>query len=146
MAGDSAQPGAGGEAVMKRDEPYFIEAYDNGCHKCGHDRTWAIVGPTPDEQATSTHYGDEDEASHIAECLNEAYRRGESAKDAELAALCAENAALKEQITRLAAEARQSLEYLSGDEIADWLERRALSATTGGKEARDARSQGEGTR
>lgn len=64
------------EAAVEPDQPYFIEVDTNGCDKCGHDRTWCIVGPDPDEQATSASYGDEDEAQHICDALNDAYYRG----------------------------------------------------------------------
>lgn len=59
------------------DNPYFIEVCNNGCPHCGAGRTWNIV--RPDGMALSVSYGDEEEASDLAEWLNDAYARGKSA-------------------------------------------------------------------
>lgn len=61
-------------AAAKPEDPYFIEVDSNGCSHCGAGRTWCVVGP--DGMASSTSYEDEDEASKLAERLNEAYWHG----------------------------------------------------------------------
>ena len=62
----------------KVDAPYFIEVCENGCSKCGADRTWDVIGP--DGVALSQSYHDEEDASWLAEQLNDAYFAGRVAE------------------------------------------------------------------
>ena len=33
----------------RAEEPFFIEVDSNGCSKCGHERTWLIIGKVAQE-------------------------------------------------------------------------------------------------
>lgn len=55
-------------------EPYFLEVGENGCVKCGHNKTWDII--QPDGVALATTYGDYEEAEEICDMLNIAYALG----------------------------------------------------------------------
>ena len=61
--------------MKKEKQPYFVEVNNNGCSKCGHDRTWDVIDP--DGFALDRSWEDEEEADWIAEILNEAYKMGE---------------------------------------------------------------------
>lgn len=58
-------------------EPYFVEVNNDGCSRCGHDRTWTVVGP--DGVALGQSWVDEDDAQDVADWLNEAYEAGRGA-------------------------------------------------------------------
>lgn len=60
--------------AMDGEDPYFVEVDNNGCPKCGHERTYTIIQPGGD--AIGKSFSDEDDASELAELLNEAYYRG----------------------------------------------------------------------
>jgi hypothetical protein len=62
-------------AAATPDEPYFIEVDNNGCHQCGHARTWVVVYG-PEELGGGTSYANEEEASEISEMMNDAFGRG----------------------------------------------------------------------
>ena len=55
--------------------PYRTAQDDPGCYGCGHGTTWHVVGP--DETASSTSYGDEEEAHALTHALNAAYELGQ---------------------------------------------------------------------
>lgn len=59
-----------------KENPYFIEVDTNGCSTCGHGRTWIVIGP--DGYGGSASYEDEDDATSLADALNEAYWSGYS--------------------------------------------------------------------
>jgi predicted DNA-binding WGR domain protein len=61
----------------KVEEPYFIEVESNGCSHCAAGRTWGVVGP--DGVMGGRSFADEDDASELAEALNEAYWAGRAA-------------------------------------------------------------------
>jgi hypothetical protein len=63
-------------------EPYFIEVDTNGCSKCGHDRTWTVIGP--DGTAHHTSYSDIEDAESLAEALNAAFYAGLNEKQREM--------------------------------------------------------------
>jgi len=65
-----------GNRNSKIDEPYFVEVDDLGCSRCGHNRTWTIVGP--DGTAVGQSWGDFHEASFIVDLANEAFANGKS--------------------------------------------------------------------
>lgn len=69
------------------EDPYFTEVDNNGCSHCGSGRTWNVIGP--DGVALSTSYEDEDAAIDLADMLNEAFARGASSRDKEIASLLA---------------------------------------------------------
>lgn len=54
--------------------PYRVQVDDQGCDACLHGRTWWVIGP--DEVASSTSYGDEEEANSLRDALNAAYALG----------------------------------------------------------------------
>ncbi len=53
---------------------YHIEVDDPGCEKCGHGKTYIVVGP--DGVGGSTSHFDIEDAEHEAEILNVAYGLG----------------------------------------------------------------------
>jgi len=59
---------------MSNDDAYFIEVERNGCERCGHGKTWVVVGP--DGVAGSVSYEDSSEAQDMADALNEAFWHG----------------------------------------------------------------------
>ena len=66
----------------KDPEPaYHIEVDINGCDKCGSGRCWLIIGP--DGYGGGQSYGEEEEADHICEMLNDAFDRGVAAGRAQ---------------------------------------------------------------
>jgi hypothetical protein len=60
-------------------EPYFIEVDNPGCAHCKAERTWDVIGP--DSTALSTSYGDEEDASDIADICNSAFEMGRQSSD-----------------------------------------------------------------
>ena len=58
----------------KQEEPYFVEVDENGCSHCGAGRTYTVIGP--DGVAFGQSWESEDDASGMAEILNEAFYRG----------------------------------------------------------------------
>jgi hypothetical protein len=62
----------------KKNETYYIEIDQQGCEFCGAGRTWKIVGPVAVPLRMS--WSDEEEASDIAEMLNDAYMHTEGEK------------------------------------------------------------------
>lgn len=54
--------------------PYRVEVDDQGCGECQHDRTWYVIGP--DDVASSTSYGDEEDAHSLAAACDRAYELG----------------------------------------------------------------------
>lgn len=54
--------------------PYRVEVDDQGCGECQHDRTWNVIGP--DDTASSTSYGDLDDAESLKRALDAAYELG----------------------------------------------------------------------
>jgi hypothetical protein len=65
-------------------QPYKVIVDDDGCRECQSERTWCILDPY--EVASSTSYGDEEEAEHICELLNTAYQQGYEKRDYEVRA------------------------------------------------------------
>jgi hypothetical protein len=63
---------------ISEEDPYFIEVDTNGCSKCGHDRSWMVVGP--DGFGDSQSFYDVEDAAHLAEILNQVYSLGASSK------------------------------------------------------------------
>lgn len=61
--------------AKKKEEPYFVEVDQNGCKHCGAGKNYTVIGP--DGYALSQSWGDEEDASDIAEWLNEAYYHGQ---------------------------------------------------------------------
>ena len=55
--------------------PYRTEVDDPGCSDCGSNATWHVIGP--DEVASSTSYGDEEDANALTNALNAAYALGQ---------------------------------------------------------------------
>ena len=55
--------------------PYRVEREQIGCCRCGHNSSWAIIGPT-DEEQLSTTYLDKEVAKEISRELNAAFFHG----------------------------------------------------------------------
>jgi hypothetical protein len=55
-------------------EPYFVEVDQNGCERCGHGKTWTVVGP--DGVAHSQSFDDVEDAESLADALNGAFFAG----------------------------------------------------------------------
>lgn len=55
--------------------PYRVEIDDPGCQTCQHDQTFHVIGP--DEVASSTSYGDQEDAESLARALDAAYLLGQ---------------------------------------------------------------------
>jgi hypothetical protein len=72
---------------MKTEEKqaeYFIEVADNGCPKCGHDRTWDVLRASDSTAVMGQSYGDSEDAQRIADELSDAFERGEQSVKADL--------------------------------------------------------------
>lgn len=55
--------------------PYRVEVDTPGCETCTHGRSYWVVGP--DEVASSTSYGDKEDAESLAHALDAAYLLGQ---------------------------------------------------------------------
>lgn len=58
-------------------EPYHVEVDTGGCERCGHGKTWTVVGP--DDMAHSVSWEDQEEAEDFARAMNCAYAAGRAA-------------------------------------------------------------------
>lgn len=62
--------------------PYRVEIDDPGCAYCQHDMSYNVIGP--DDVASSTSYGDEEEANALRNALNHAYELGQQSNRVQL--------------------------------------------------------------
>ena len=85
--------------------PYFIEVDSNGCGKCGHARTWMVVGP--DGYDGSVSFEEEDEAQRLADDLSAAYYQGSRQSEKRISELEAQLAEAKLGIDRWKSQAFQ---------------------------------------